>query len=54
MNVITFLSQRRKFLIAVLAAVLGVVAQYYGNNPEVATVIAFLGALGVHQARNDG
>lgn len=41
-----------KFIIALLGAVLGVVAQFYGENGTVQAVIAVATALGVFQVPN--
>lgn len=43
-----------KFIVAIVGAVLTVVAQYYGNNSVVQTVLPILTALGVYQLPNKG
>ena len=46
------LSPYAKFVVALLGAVLTVVVQFYGSDPTVQSVVAFLTALGVYQVRN--
>lgn len=41
-----------KFLVALLGAVLTVVVQFYGTDPRVSVLVAFLTALGVYSAKN--
>lgn len=48
------LAPYRKFLIALLGAVVTVVVQFYGDSSYVQIAVSLLTALGVYQVRNTG
>ena len=52
MHLLIRIAPYKKFLVALLGAVVTVVTQYYGANDTVQIVVSVLTALGVYQTRN--